>query len=171
MTALSPVAYSVSPQQTAALQIPVFLYSCPKAEALVDFMGVLTGSHYYAQPLTQVTEKKPLLLTYIWTIAPEWPAAFFCSAALAFSHLSGFNDFANEWTGRSAPAHQREVFSGIIRVEMNLHRCILANQICYTLTIGHQHLANIYPAEITVQRFLLREAKRKDVNRTEKQTK
>lgn len=53
---------------------------------------------------------------------------------------------------------------------MNLHSCILANQICYNLTIGHQYLANIYSVEITVQRFLLREAKRKDVNRSEKET-
>lgn len=84
-----------------------------------------------------------------------------------FSDLSGFNDFANEWTGRFAPTHRRANFSGIIRNGMNLHRYIPTNSTCYSLTLGHQHLTNIYPAENTVQRFLLREA----VNKAEMQAK
>lgn len=62
---------------------------------------------------------------------------------------------------------QRANFSSIIRIGMNLHRCIPRNPTCYSLTLGHQHLTNIYPVEITVQRFLLREA----VNKVEMQVK
>lgn len=151
-----------------ALQSPTFVYRCLKAglNHSPNLQVFKLGSHRYTQPLTQKAERdKTLLLGCLNWISRVTSSLWHSQISLILTILQMIGQ-------EDLHLHiKQHSFQAELKREMNLHRCIPTNPTCYSLTLGHQHLTNIYPVEITVQRFLQREAKRKDVNKAEMQVK